>query len=645
MNKTELKEHIGSTIVENDTGEITAEVLTGVLGEIIDCTEIGGSQTTISGISGQITNLNAGELNVDCINVSGNMYSPYYSFCASNDSNVKTNSFISVETGDTSSDEKMIFTVDDTPQLQIQNYKLNNDNYSGYIDFKSGNISGFNNINVYNNIKGLRIEGSTIYFDAVGTGTINLLSVLGDSNVSLSKENIISIYKTGSYTGELTIRTDKLMPFGSNFYIGDSSHRAKLYTDYIDISSNNRHAWLTADGLFLNSVMSIELHSKTGNIRNYYSNAEIILSNNTGSSIITGFDSINMANSGQISGNYLHLDLGSGSITGVSKLDFVGDLYNPAINIVTTSGQVRIGNIKITGDGVISGATGKYINLADGTISGFTIPTIIPNDITVQSITGVKTISGDNLIIDNLYSINGNSNGEILLDANYVTCTNNFTVDGKLRVRDIISPNEGFENINIYENVNFNKNINLAMNSVIEFATGDGGGIINNVKEITNDRDIDIITTGSAIGLNAYSVNINSAIFKRVSETIALADIKSINTIMSNKEIYGDIKIDFPNKVITGFTTINDITNLSLSTIDQGSINVGKGSINVGNGSINVTVGSINMTNGSLNMNNATINTNANINISGAGKLIIGTLAIGESELQILLENAGIPLS
>ncbi len=591
MNKTELKTKIGSVLVENDEGLITAADVSGLLTDVLDCTEIGGSQAVISAISGTVT-----DLTVDALS-------------AENSAEILINNDISLQSCS-------IYDVNSLNLSQFGDGIIDNvsEIRGAYIDTGiTGSIDINTNLNVYGKIQGKYIYGTAINFLATGTGTKNLLSVRGEYDVTMSKQDIISIYKNSEYSGQLTIKTDNLMPFGSILCIGDSTHRANIYSHTVSFSnSSGSFSYFTPNSLTINNRISLEAYTGDGIIKNITNIAKIILSSGTGSNIITGFSDITMANSGKISGSNLQLDMGGGTIAGIKT---------------------------------ISGATGKYIDLANGTISGFTIPTIIPNDITLQSITGVKTISGDNLIIDNLCSIRGNSDNEILLDATYVGCTSNFTVDGKLRVWEIVTPNEGVDNININDNVNFNKNVNLAMNSVIEFATGDGGGIINNVKEITNDRDIDIITTGSTIGLKAYSVNINCARFKRVNENIALADIKDINTIMSDDEIYGNIKIDFPNGVITGFTTINDITNLSLSTIDHGSINVGSGSINVGNGSINVTVGSINMTNGSLNMNNATINTNANINISGAGKLIIGTIAISDVELQILLENAGIPLS
>lgn len=309
MNKTELKTKIGSVLVENDEGLITAADVSGLLTDVLDCTEIGGNEATINAISGTVT-----DLTVDALS-------------AENSAEILINNNISLK-GD-------IYDVNSLIMSPLGDGIINNVSeirgaYTG--TGITGDIDIDTNINIYGEIKGESIEGSTINFLAGGTGTINLLSVRNSDKVTLMKENIISIYKTGSYTGELTIRTDKLMPFNigtiiDNFKIGDSTHCAEIYSKSITVKSGSVFSYIHPNYISLNSRINLEAYSGDGIIRNTNNSAKIILAQySTGSNIITGFDSIT---------------LGTGSTT-------------------TTLNK----------NGIISGATGKYIDLANGTISG-----------------------------------------------------------------------------------------------------------------------------------------------------------------------------------------------------------------------------------------------------------------------------------
>ena len=305
MNKTELKTFIDENIVQNNSGSITANIINETYKNVIDCTEIGGNEATINAISGTVT-----DLTVDALS-------------AENSAEILINNNISLQGND-------IYDVNSLIMSPLGDGIINNVNeirgaYTG--TGITGDIDINTNINIYGEIKGESIEGSTINFLAGGTGTINLLSVRNSDKVTLMKENIISIYKTGSYTGELTIRTDKLMPFDigtviGNFKIGDSTHCAEIYSKSITLISGSVFSYIHPNYISLNSRINLEAYSGDGIIRNTSNSAKIILAQySTGSNIITGFSDITMANSGKISGSNLQLDMGNGTITGVNSIN------------------------------------------------------------------------------------------------------------------------------------------------------------------------------------------------------------------------------------------------------------------------------------------------------------------------------------
>ena len=521
MNKQELKTFIDENIVQNNSGSITANIINETYKNVIDCTEIGGNEATINAISGTVT-----DLTVDALS-------------AENSAEILINNNISLQGND-------IYDVNSLIMSPLGDGIINNVSeirgaYTG--TGITGDIDINTNINIYGGIKGKSIEGTTINFLAGGTGTINLLSVRNSDNVTLRKENIISIYKTGIYTGELTIRTDKLMPFDigttiGNFKIGDSTHGAEIYSKSITLNSGSAYSYMHPNCISLNNRINLEAYSGDGIIRNINNSAKIILAQySTGSNIITGFSDITMANSGKISGSNLQLDMGNGTITGVNSIN------TTQINV---TGQGFINNFScntINADDSDAGIIiNTYTNFNNNTISGIdtvSTKTCKATDIIALSITGVS--AGINMY-------NGDSCGDITNVGNITF--NNGELAKISNVRTIENASEGNSISFIDGGINMTGTI-TSTDIVVA-----GGSILFETNGYISDLyNLNFAPDGSAVISGVKKINMTSGSITGIHHIngVSLTDMDSTGIIVNNDLHFSD---DHNNHIIINDTSI-----------------------------------------------------------------------------------------
>lgn len=305
MNKTELKTKIGSVLVENNEGLITAADVSGLLTDVLDCTEIGGSQTMIIGSS-----LWAGSLQI-------------YNGSIQHQNNLD----IIVGAGTVMKINSSGVTI--SKDLTVNSNNVNFESLSGSVTCR--------NLNVKNNIKATgSITAREVYLN--GTGSDG--GVLSCKKIDLYVENagfpipIKSIYTNNVPNGirindgSIVYGSTGIQNLSKSNYIDFASGSIKLSTGKFDILYITRD--LADYGIFINN----------GEI--YNDNHSKVISMGYKSGSINGFDSI---------------ELGTDSTT-----------------------------MTLNKNGIISGATGKYIDLYNGSIAGITVSGTVPSNLTPSNI-------------------------------------------------------------------------------------------------------------------------------------------------------------------------------------------------------------------------------------------------------------------
>lgn len=341
MNKQELKTFIDEHIVQNNSGSITANIINETYKNIIDCTEIGGENTTVSGnilVSKEGIDISASGDNphIGIPTASGHINLGNNNVIINGTGHIRLSSGIDVLNIDSKkigySEDRFInflngeiriqnvyctgsisgnnirclhtFKVGDIYINSGSNVKINNDKCS--LDFKNRIITGFNTIQMYSGSNSEitnvgRISGAAGKYIDLYNGSIVGISVNATVPSNLTPNNI---YMSGSTATITNCNKLNMNPSASNGKAGIITGVSGIYfADGTGVISGTIGS-MTINGIDLNANAINDCSGIyfAGPTREISGVSKISIGYGT----ITGLSTLNMI---------------SGNITGVSNLD------------------------------------------------------------------------------------------------------------------------------------------------------------------------------------------------------------------------------------------------------------------------------------------------------------------------------------
>ncbi len=361
MNKQELKTFIDENIVQNNSGQITASIINETYKNVIDCSEIGGENTTVSG---KII------VSKEGIDISASGDNPHIGIpTASGHINLGDNNVVINGTGH-------IYLSSGDNGLNITNGTIRRDNSNYYINFINGSIF-FHDINCSGTIKASNIQSTvTLKADSIETNNINITQ---NVSAKINNNNCSLDFNKRKITGFNTIQ----MYSGSNSEITNVGRISGATGKYIDLI-NGSIAGITVSGTVPSNLTpsNIYMSGSRASITNCNKLDMNPSASNGTAGTITGISGIYFTSeTGVISGT-----IGSMTINGINlnfnKINNCSGIYfaGPTREI---SGVIKIS----MGEGTIAGLSN--LNMTNGTITGVNTIDATNDYITLKSMDGI----------------------------------------------------------------------------------------------------------------------------------------------------------------------------------------------------------------------------------------------------------------